>query len=95
MPIGDEVAVRQRVLIRNKRGLHARASAKFVTLTSEFAAAVTVEKDGQRVTGTSIMGLMMLAASPGDEIEIIASGADADAALAALVKLVEDRFGEE
>jgi phosphocarrier protein len=83
------------VLIRNKRGLHARASAKFVTLTSEFAAAVTVEKDGQRVTGTSIMGLMMLAASPGDEIEIVASGGDADAALAALVKLVEDRFGEE
>jgi len=83
------------VLIRNKRGLHARASAKFVTLTSEFAAAVVVEKDGQSVTGTSIMGLMMLAASPGDEIEIIASGADADAALAALVRLVEDRFGEE
>ena len=54
-----------------------------------------VEKDGQRVTGTSIMGLMMLAASPGDEIDIVASGADADAALAALVKLVEDRFGEE
>ncbi|BBE33553.1 HPr family phosphocarrier protein [Sphingosinicella microcystinivorans] len=83
------------MLIRNKRGLHARASAKFVTLTSEFAAAVVVEKDGQSVTGTSIMGLMMLAASPGDEIEIIASGADADAALAALVRLVEDRFGEE
>ena len=66
-----------------------------MTLTSEFTATVTVEKDGQRVTGTSIMGLMMLAASPGDEIEIIASGADADAALAALVGLVEDRFGEE
>ncbi len=83
------------MLIRNKRGLHARASAKFVTLTSEFAATVVVEKDGQRVTGTSIMGLMMLAASPGDEIEITASGADAEAALAALVGLVEDRFGEE
>ncbi|MBW7947563.1 MAG: HPr family phosphocarrier protein [Sphingomonadaceae bacterium] len=95
MPDGDEVAVRQRVLIRNKRGLHARASAKFVTLTSEFTATVAVEKDGSRVTGTSIMGLMMLAASPGDEIEIIASGPEADAALAALVRLVEDRFGEE
>lgn len=66
-----------------------------MTLTSEFTATVAVEKDGQRVTGTSIMGLMMLAASPGDEIEIIASGTDADAALAALVGLVEDRFGEE
>lgn len=83
------------MLIRNKRGLHARASAKFVTLTSEFSATVAVEKDGSRVTGTSIMGLMMLAASPGDEIEIIASGPEADVALAALVKLVEDRFGEE
>ena len=66
-----------------------------MTLTAQFPAAIEVEKDGTRVTGTSIMGLMMLAASPGDEIDIIASGPDAEVALAALIKLVEDRFGEE
>ena len=83
------------MLITNKRGLHARASAKFVTMTVRFAATVEVEKDGSAVVGTSIMGLMMLAAGPGDEIEIRACGADAEAALAALVDLVEAKFGEE
>ena len=82
------------VAIRNKRGLHARASAKFVTLASGFDAVVTVAKDGARVTGTSIMGLMMLAAAPGDTVELSAAGNQADAALAALVALVEGRFGE-
>lgn len=88
-------AVRRELTIVNKRGLHARASARFVQLVGEYDATVVVEKDGMSVGGTSIMGLMMLAASPGDEIEIIASGPEADAALAALVRLVEDRFGEE
>ena len=83
------------VLIRNKRGLHARASARFVTLASTFDAVVTVTKDGASVTGTSIMGLMMLAAAPGDTIDIAADGAQADAALTALIKLVEDKFGED
>ena len=87
--------VSQTVLIRNKRGLHARASAKFVTLASQFDAAVEVTKDGSSVCGTSIMGLMMLAAAPGDDIEISASGMGEDAALAALVQLVEDKFGED
>jgi len=64
-------------------------------MTAGFDAAVEVEKDGSVVVGTSIMGLMMLAASPGDEIEIRASGPDAEAALAALVELVEAKFGEE
>ena len=82
------------VTIRNKRGLHARASAKFVTLASGFNAVVTVSKDGARVTGTSIMGLMMLAAAPGDTVELAASGDQAETALAALVKLIESGFGE-
>jgi phosphocarrier protein HPr len=83
------------VLITNRRGLHARASARFVTLASAFEAVVTVHKDGAEVTGTSIMGLMMLAAAPGDSIEITAVGGDADAAVTALVELVEAKFGEE
>ena len=83
------------VLIRNRRGLHARASAKFVTLASQYEATVTVSKDGSDVLGTSIMGLMMLAAAMGDEIEIRAEGAQADEALAALVGLVEGKFGED
>ena len=83
------------VLIRNKRGLHARASARFVTCADGFDALVTVMKDGHSVAGTSIMGLMMLAAAPGDTIEIAATGAEAAAALAALIALVEAKFGED
>lgn len=81
--------------ITNKRGLHARASARFVTTASQYAATVTVSKDGSEVLGTSIMGLMMLAAAQGDRIEIRADGPDADRALAALVDLVQSRFGED
>lgn len=83
------------VLICNRRGLHARASAKFVTLASQYDATVTVSKDGSDVLGTSIMGLMMLAAAMGDQIEIRAEGAQADEALSALVNLVETKFGED
>ena len=83
------------VLIRNKRGLHARASARFVTLASTFDAVVTVAKDDSSVVGTSIMGLMMLAAAPGDTVELSAEGEQADEALAALVALVEGKFGED
>ena len=79
----------------NKRGLHARASAKFVTLASQIDAQVEVEKDGTKVCGTSIMGLMMLGAAMGDSIVIHVEGDQADAALAQLVDLVEGRFGEE
>ncbi len=83
------------VLITNRRGLHARASAKFVTLASGLNAAIVVSKDGHDVVGTSIMGLMMLGAAMGDTIIISASGEDAENALAACTQLVEDRFGEE
>ena len=83
------------VEMKNKRGLHARASAKFVGLASQLPAKVEVEKDGNRVCGTSIMGLMMLGAAFGDTITIHAEGEGADDALDALSQLVEDRFGEE
>lgn len=83
------------VLVTNKRGLHARASAKFVTLASSLICVVDVEKDGSSVTGTSIMGLMMLGAAMGDTITISAQGHGAEAAVAALSSLVEDKFGED
>ncbi len=79
----------------NVRGLHARASAKFVNLAAELGAPIEVEKDGHRVTGTSIMGLMMLGAAMGDSIIIHVDGDDAQANLDKLVALVEERFGEE
>lgn len=81
--------------IVNQRGLHARASAKFVQVASAFDAAIEVEKDGVTVGGTSIMGLMMLAASPGCCITVRAQGRDAEAALDALAELIAARFGEE
>jgi phosphocarrier protein HPr len=90
------VTVAKTVLITNRRGLHARASAKFVTLASSQACEVQVEKEGAGcVTGTSIMGLMMLGAAMGDSIVISASGDGADAAVATLVELVEAKFGED
>lgn len=83
------------VEIVNERGLHARASAKFVKLAAGYDAEVTVSKDGQTVDARSIMGLMMLAAGPGAHIEITAEGADAEAVLEALAALVANRFDEE
>ena len=81
--------------VLNNRDLHARASAKFVTLASSRTAEVEVEKEGSKVCGTSIMGLMMLGAAMGDTITITAEGDGADAAVAALAGLVEERFGED
>ena len=82
------------VEITNERGLHARASAKFVTCARKFDAKIDVTRDGTNVPGTSIMGLMMLAASLGCFIKISAEGADAEIALAELVALVKNGFGE-
>lgn len=82
-------------LIINQRGLHARASAKFVQLADSFRASITVEKDGIRVGGTSIMGLMMLAASPGCMIRVTAKGPEAGTAIDAIEQLIAARFGEE
>lgn len=83
------------VTIRNVKGLHARASAKFVKCAESFDAEVSVTREGQSVGGTSIMGLMMLAAGSGSSLHIAATGPEAPEALDALVKLVQDGFGEE
>ncbi|MBV9262350.1 MAG: HPr family phosphocarrier protein [Pseudolabrys sp.] len=90
-----EDALSRDIEIVNKKGLHARASAKFVQTAEQFDAAVTVTKGHESVGGTSIMGLMMLAAGPGTWITIKASGPDAAAAMEALCDLVSTRFGEE
>ncbi len=83
------------VLIDNKLGLHARASAKFVQLASEYGSDITLSRNGQKVNGKSIMGIMMLAAAKGTELELCADGADENTAVAALSGLVDDLFGEE
>jgi len=81
--------------IVNKRGLHARAAARFVQTAEKFDAVVTVLKDGHSIGASSIMGLMMLAAAPGTTIRLVASGREARAALDALEDLLASRFGEE
>ena len=83
------------MVIGNRRGLHARASAKFVNLASQLDANIEVEKDGNKVCGTSIMGLMMLGAAMGDSVTIHVSGIGAEKALEQLAQLIEERFGEE
>ena len=87
--------LRARVIIPNKRGLHARASAKVVEASARFQSEIHIIKDGTSVNGRSIMGLMMLAASIGSEVEITAQGPDAAEALKAILALVEAKFGEE
>jgi phosphocarrier protein HPr len=91
-PPGD---LSRQVTVVNRRGLHARAAAKFVKLAETFTAEIEVARDGTTVSGTSIMGLMMLAAAPGSTLEIRARGAQAAAALDALVALVEGGFEED
>jgi len=85
---------RKEIEIINRLGLHARAAAKLVSCASGFASRIEVERNGQRVNGKSIMGVMMLAASRGSRIGIEASGEDEESALAALETLIHDRFGE-
>ena len=89
--------VRDSVEIVNNRGLHARASAKFVNAVTKLGdgVQVKVEKDGHDAAGASILGLMMLGAAKGDSIEIIVSGEGADAAITKLIGLVKDGFGED
>ncbi|MFZ5778583.1 MAG: HPr family phosphocarrier protein [Pseudomonadota bacterium] len=88
-------AVRRTMAIANKRGLHARAAAKFVRTAGQFDAVVRVRFKGQEVSGLSIMGLMMLAAGIGSEIELLCSGRQAVEAMAALSTLVGSKFGED
>ena len=87
--------LRRTAPIVNQRGLHARASAKFVKCAAQFDAEVRVSRDGQTVDAQSIMGLMMLAAGQGSEVEIEAEGAEASAALDALCALIARRFDED
>lgn len=84
-----------RVTIVNQKGLHARAAAKFVKLAQGFEAEVTVAKDGQTVSGSSIMGLMMLAAAPGCDLELRAVGPAAEQTIKALVDLISKKFDED
>ena len=93
--VADSDTAPRRLTIANQRGLHARASAKFVQLAETFDAEVTVAKDGETAKATSIMGLMMLGAGLGSTVELTAEGAEAAAALAALATLIEDKFGED
>lgn len=95
MSVEGPEAISRTVTLCNRRGLHARASAKFVTLASELPCAVEVEREGSRVVGTSIMGLMMLGAAFGDSIVISASGEGAEDSVRRLAELVEGRFGED
>ena len=87
--------IRRVLRIVNEKGLHARASARFVEVVETYDAQAEVEKDGMRVSGDSIMGLLMLAASRGTSIEVTTSGAEAEVLADALQALVADRFGED
>ena len=91
--INDTVNMRLKIL--NEKGLHARAAAKFVELVDTFDVSLVVKKDNLEASGDSIMGLLMLAASRGTEIELVASGLEAAETLSALSDLIENRFGEE
>ena len=94
-PVPGPAELRRTVTILNKRGLHARAAARFVKLAWEYDAEITVTKTGASVSGRSIMGLMMLAAGPGSDLELSASGPDAARALDALAALIAGGFNEE
>jgi phosphocarrier protein HPr len=94
-PSSRSGAVTREIPIINKRGLHARASAKFVKMVEQFDAEVLVTRGSETVGGTSIMGLMMLSAGPGTSIVVSATGPDAEAAVAALAELVGSKFNEE
>jgi len=94
-PNDDVLRCSKEIVIQNRNGLHARPAAMFVKISSRHRAEVWVEKDGERVNGKSIMGLMMLAAGKGSKLHIIAEGADADKVVAEIENLVLTRFGEE
>jgi len=83
------------VTIINRLGLHARASARFVSLASEFKSEITLRRDGQQINGKSIMGIMMLAAAQGSQLELCVEGQDEENAAQALTQLIADRFGED
>lgn len=94
-PEAPRSAAKRQVTIVNRKGLHARAAARFVKLAQAFQAEITVIKQGTSVSGLSIMGLMMLAAAPGSALELRARGPDAEEALTALALLIERKFDED
>jgi len=94
-PAAESTQCAREVTILNRNGLHARPAAMFVKTSSRFRAEIWVEKDGERVNGKSIMGLMMLAAGKGSKLQVIAEGADADRAVEEIYNLIESKFGEE
>lgn len=94
-PTDPALQITKEIVIQNRNGLHARPAAMFVKISSRFRAEVWVEKDGERVNGKSIMGLMMLAAGKGSKLQIIAEGVDAEKVVAEIENLVQTRFGEE
>lgn len=94
-PATDSTQCQREVTIQNRNGLHARPAAMLVKTSSRFRAEIWVEKDGERVNGKSIMGLMMLAAGKGSKLQVIAEGADADRAIEEIHQLIESKFGEE
>jgi phosphocarrier protein len=87
--------IEKRITIKNKLGLHARAAVKFVNTANRFGAAVHIAKDGLEIDGKSILGILTLAATQGSAIVLVCSGKDEEAACAALVELINDRFGEK
>ncbi len=94
-PSADSNRCTREVTIQNRNGLHARPAAMLVKVSSRFRAEIWVEKDGERVNGKSIMGLMMLAAGKGSKLQVIAEGPDADRAIVEIEALVASKFGEE
>lgn len=86
---------KREVVVQNRHGLHARPAALLVKISSRFKSEIWIEKDGERVNGKSIMGLMMLAAGKGSKLELIAEGPDGEAALDEIQKLIDSRFGED
>ncbi len=93
--IPDGGVLTKELIIANKSGIHARPAAMFVKIANTFGSDIFVEKDGEKINGKSIMGLMMLAAGPGSKVTLHVKGADADAAIVALEKLVQRKFDEE
>jgi phosphocarrier protein HPr len=94
-PAGDSAAVTKEFQVLNKLGIHARPAALFVKTANRFTCDIFVEKDGEKVNGKSIMGLMMLAAGPGSKLKIQANGADASQALTEIENLIKRKFDEE
>ena len=93
--LNNQKKVEKTLTIQNKLGLHARAAAELVKVTSDFRSGVTINKDGLQVNGKSIMGIMMLAASKGTKVTVTAEGPDAVECMAAVEKIFNDKFGED